>query len=459
MSQTSELHVLIVDDDEKIRHLLTRAVSPECQAAAVATGEAALDRLAHRTYDLVLLDHGLPGLDGLEVLREIKKRHPETGVVMVTARNEISMVVACVRAGADDYIPKPIVPETIRHKIRALRQRRDLATENRHLRAELDQRSQFDEMIGESPAFVTMLGQLERVTGLDIAILIQGESGTGKELVARAVHRNSPRRQRAFLSINCAALQDSLLASELFGHEKGAFTDAREAKKGLFVEADGGTLFLDEIGEISPRFQAQLLRVLQNGEITPVGSSRSRSVNVRVVTATNRELKHEVDKGRFRHDLYYRLLKFPIRVPALRERPDDIARLAEYFLKRYSSELKKRIRGFSPSALRYLEGRAWPGNIRELENVIERSVILADGNVIERENLTLEADHGPGDPGDGLFEGEWKAAKLRFEAAYVGKTLQASGGNISEAARLAGIDRRNFRHKIQAHGIDPAKFR
>jgi DNA-binding NtrC family response regulator len=449
----SDFRVLIVDDEAEIRRLLTQALSREFETGSASDGTAALAAMEQRPYDVVLLDHGLPGLSGLDVLRQIKASHPETQVLMVTAFHDISLVIECIRAGAEDYIIKPIVIDAVKQKIRSLSKQQDLAAENHQLRAQLDDRHRFDELLGESPAFLEMLGAVERVSALNIPVLIHGESGTGKELVARAIHKNGSRRDRPFLGINCAAFPDTLLASELFGHARGAFTDAREAKKGLFLAADRGTLFMDEIGEISTSFQAQLLRVLQTSEVLSLGSTTPREVDVRVIAATNRNLESEVEQGKFRQDLFFRLWKFPIRVPALRERRSDIPVLANSFLHRYNRDLNKNVAGFSEEALRVLLSYAWPGNVRELENVIERAVILEDGDRIQAGDLLLSSDRHGGTVDGELFEGDWQEAKRRFERAYIRKAISNAGGNISQAARSAGMDRGNFRDKMNLYGI------
>jgi DNA-binding NtrC family response regulator len=449
----ADFRILVVDDEDDFRRLMTQSLGQEFQVGSARDGAEALRLMEQRPFDVVLLDHGLPGLTGLEVLRRIKDSFPETRVIMVTAFDALSLVIECIRAGAEDFIVKPVVVDAVKKKIRSFGERLYLAAENHRLRTELDQRQRLDDMLGESPAFVEMLGKIERVASLAIPILVHGESGTGKELVARAIHRNSSRRSKAFLGINCAAFQDNLLASELFGHVRGAFTDAREAKKGLFTAADGGTLFMDEIGEISPSFQAQLLRVLQTGEVLPVGATVPQAVDVRIVAATNRDLNEEVERGRFRQDLFFRLWKFPIRVPALRERPEDIPLLSNAFLRRYNQELKKGVQGFTEAAARRLVRYSWPGNVRELENAIERAVILQDGDRIQPEDLLLGNERREDAAGMDLFEGEWNEAKRRFEKAYIQKMIREAGGNVSQAARAAGMERGNFRAKMNAHGI------
>jgi two-component system, NtrC family, response regulator AtoC len=453
----TDFRILVVDDEDDFRCLLSESLGQEFQVGAARDGAEALRLMEQRPFDVVLLDHGLPGLTGLEVLRRIKDAHPETRVIMVTAFDTLSLVIECIRAGAEDFIVKPVVVDAVKKKIRSFSAQLHLTAENRRLRAELDQRQRLDDMIGESPAFVEMLGKVERVAGLAIPILVHGESGTGKELVARAIHRNSPRRSKVFLGINCAAFQDNLLASELFGHVRGAFTDAREAKRGLFAAADGGTLFLDEIGEISQGFQAQLLRVLQTGEFLPVGATVPQAVDVRIVAATNRDLNEEVEKGRFRQDLFFRLWKFPIRIPALRERPEDIPLLANALLRRYTRELKKDVQGFSEAAARRLVHYAWPGNVRELENAVERAVILQDGERILPEDLLLGKERREDLGGEDLFEGSWNEAKRRFEKAYFQRAIREGGGNVSLAARMSGMERTNFRAKLNVHGISPEK--
>jgi DNA-binding NtrC family response regulator len=447
-----EFNVLVVDDEAEVRRVLSKELSREFEANTASDGAEALQLIGQHSYDLVLLDQHMPGMTGLDVLRRIKETRPETHVIMITAFHDLSLVIETIRAGAEDFIIKPVVIEAVRQKVRSFSRQRDLAYENRRLRAELDQQHQFDEMLGESPAFLEILKSVERVSDLNIPVLVLGESGTGKELIAKAIHRNSSRRERPFLAINCGAFPDTLLPSELFGHMRGAFTDAREAKKGLFVAADGGTLFMDEIGETSPTFQAQLLRVLQTGDVLPLGSTTARHVDVRVVAATNRNLEKSVEKGDFRQDLYYRISQFPIHAPGLRERRGDIPLLANAFVRRYSRELKRNVTGFTEEALRLLVSYAWPGNIRELQNVIARAVILQDGDHIQARNLRLGPERQePSEPQ--LFEGVWQEAKRRFERAYIRKVINDAGGNISQAARIAGMDRGNFRDKMNTYGI------
>ncbi|HUP63269.1 MAG TPA: sigma-54 dependent transcriptional regulator [Thermoanaerobaculia bacterium] len=448
-----DFRVLIVDDEAEFRSLLTQALSREFETGSASDGQEALQAMERRPYDLVLLDHGLKGLSGLDVLRLIKSSHPETYVLMVTAFNDLSLVIECIRAGAEDYIVKPIVIDAVKQKILTLSKQRDLASENHQLRAQLDQRHRFDELLGESPAFLEMLAMVERVSALNIPVLIHGESGTGKELVARAIHKNSRRHDRAFLGINCPTFPDTLLVSELFGHVRGAFTNAHYAKKGLFVAADGGTLFMDEIGETSMNFQAQLLRVIETGEVLPLGSTTLRVVDVRLVAATNRNLEHEVERGTFRRDLFYRLWKVPIRVPALRERRADIPVLANAFLRRYNRDLNKNVIAFSEEAMRLLVSYAWPGNVRELQNVIERAVILQDGDHIEAHDLRVSPERHDGASDGQFFECDWQEAKRRFVRAYIRKAIAKAGGNVSQAARNAGMDRGNFRDKMKLYGI------
>jgi two-component system, NtrC family, response regulator AtoC len=451
--------VLVVDDEEEASRRLARALAGEFRADTAGTGAEALQKLAEASYELVLLDHLMPGMSGLEVLRKIKQEQPQTPVIMVTAQGDLSLAIDCMKSGAEDFVVKPIVLESLKQKIRALAERRELAAENRRLRAQLDQHLRFDDLVGESRPFTEMLAKIQQVAGLSIPVLIHGESGTGKELVARAIHRNSPRRDRLFLGVNCGAFPDTLLASELFGHVKGAFTDAREARPGLFAAADRGTLFLDEIGESSAGVQVKLLRALEAGEVLPVGSATPRKVDTRIVAATNRDLEQEVREGRFRQDLFYRLWKFPVRVPPLRERQEDIPQLAGYFLARYSSELNKRVREFSADALRLLAQYHWPGNVRELQNVVERAVIVANSDTISPEHLLLGTSQKSSVPGaEPYFTSEWQEAKAEFERAYLIHRLRESGGNISEAARAAGMDRRNFRDKLQALGITAEQY-
>ncbi len=449
----SRFYVLIVDDEEEARRHLTHALLGEFQAEAARNGAETLEKLEGGGVDLVLLDQRMPGLSGLEVLREIKKRYPEVDVIMVTAVEDRSVVVECIKSGAEDFIVKPIGIPGLKQKIRNLSKRRSLVAENQRLRSELDRQARFDELVGESQAFMEVLEAVRKVAPMRIPVVVWGESGTGKELVARAIHHNSPRRENAFLAVNCGAFAENLLATELFGHVQGAFTDAREAKRGLFLAADGGTLFLDEIGETSPSFQVQLLRVLENGEILPIGSTTPRSVDTRIVATTNRDLERAVAKGTFREDLYFRLWRFPIRVPGLRERKDDISQLSHHFLARYNKELTKRVQGFSEEAMAALMRYDWPGNIRELKTAVERGVILAEGAEIQLEHLFFRSDRQSASAASALFEGPWQDAKKRFERAYLVNTLRNAGTNVSQAARESGMDRKNFRDKMKNHGI------
>lgn len=450
----ARFRILVVDDEDEVRGRLIRVLSGEFDAAEASDGPEALEKISRETYDLVLLDQRMPRLSGLEVLREIKKKHPEVDVIMVTAVDDRSVIVECIKGGAEDFIVKPIGIPDLKQKIRNLSKRRKLAAENQRLRAELDRLAGFDEMVGESPALMKVLEAVRKVATMKIPVLVCGESGTGKELIARAIHRNSSRRDDAFLTVNCGAFEDNLLASELFGHVRGAFTDAREGKRGLFVAADGGTLFLDEISETSPSFQVQLLRVLENGEVRPIGSTTPQTVDTRIVAATNKDLEKEVEKGAFRKDLYFRLWQFPIRVPPLRERKEDVPRLAQHFLHYYTRELNKQAQGFSDEAMRALTRYDWPGNVRELKAAVERSVILAEGDEIGLEHLFIRTDRPFASSGtSAVFEGRWQDAKKRFERAYLVNALRSAGGNISRAARRSGIDRKNFRDKMKAHEI------
>jgi two-component system response regulator AtoC len=441
-----------VDDELDARRVLTQALGKEFDVVATDSGEDALRQLDEHSFDLVLLDYRLPGLSGIEVLREIRKTRPDVRVIMVTAFDHLPIVIECIRAGAEDYVVKPIVIDALKQKIRGLARQHDLAAENHRLRAELEQHQRFDDLLGESQALVEMLARISKVAPLQTPVLVYGESGTGKELVARAIHKNSSRGHRPFLVFNCAALDENLLASSLFGHLKGSFTGAAENKKGLFAAAEGGTLFLDEIGEISGGFQAQLLRVIEYGEILPVGSTTPKKVDVRLVAATNRDLELEVKQKRFREDLFHRLWVYPIRVPPLRERQADIPVLAMAFLQRFNRDLNKNLRGFSDKALRALDGYAWPGNVRELKNVIERVAICQEGERIEAGDLDLGIDRHDSQIAP-FFEGQWHDAKRRFEKAYLLKVIQAAEGNISAAARIAGMERTNLKEKLSAYGI------
>jgi DNA-binding NtrC family response regulator len=461
--------VLVVDDEpdmvENCARILRRA---GYQCLTETDPNRALALVDAERPDLVLTDLKMPGMDGMEVLRRVHAVDPALPVILITAFASIESAVAAIKDGAFDYLPKNFSIDQLRVAVeRGLRQR-DLQLENRNLREQLQGVLGFENIIGRSPAMTKIFELVRKAARSDANILVLGESGTGKELIARAIHANSPRAAQAFVPVDCASLPEQLLESELFGHEKGAFTGAVKSKRGLMEVADRGTLFLDEIGELPLPLQAKLLRVLQERQLRHVGGTSLIDVDVRVVSATNRDLREAVAKGQFREELYYRVNVIAIALPPLRERAGDLKLLAQAFLKRYGGE---RVSGFDAAALQALEGYAWPGNVRELQNVIERACALADGERVTRSDLPDYVLQGTGirspvptaaaPPLDPALPSAGslplKDAKEKWmqvlEASYLRELLERHGGNISAAAKAAGIDRKTFHRLINKYEI------
>ena len=455
--------VLVVDDEAGVRASLAGILGDEGYAVeAVDTGEAALAALEARRYDLVLLDVWLPGQDGLEVLRRIRERDAELPVIVISGHGTIETAVKAVRLGAQDFVEKPLALEKTLLAVRnALRQRR-LETELRELRQRLDERYA---MVGESAAIRRLRAEIAQAAPSNGRVLIFGENGTGKELVARAIHAQSQRSSAPFVEVNCAAIPEELIESELFGHTKGAFTGALAARKGKFELADGGTLFLDEIADMSLKTQAKVLRALQEQRIEPVGGAGSVDVDVRVIAATNKDLEAEIRAGRFREDLYFRLNVIPFQVPPLRERREDIALLTRHFMQLLSAEHGRRPREVSGEALAVLARLQWPGNVRELRNILERLVIMTPGEVIELRHLpaslaTSLPDLTAGDepePATVAPDGTLAAAREEFERRYIRSRYLECGGNMSRTAEALGVERSNLYRKMKAYGLLPAR--
>ncbi|MDD3926575.1 MAG: sigma-54 dependent transcriptional regulator [bacterium] len=379
MAKQHQSKILIVDDEPNIRHILSAILRKDGYLVQSAdNGEGALKMMEEDTFDLIITDLVMPQMGGIDLLREVLQRRPGTAVVIMTAYGTIKTAVEAMKMGARDYITKPFEMDEVKIVARNALDMAGLVKENRILKHELGRRSACDEMIGDSRAMAEIMDMIERVAGSRATVLIRGESGTGKELVARAIHRSSQRAGNPFIAVNCAALSNDLLESELFGHEKGAFTGAMAQKPGRFELADGGTLFLDEIGEISSALQVKLLRILQEREFERVGGTKTIKVDIRLIAATNRDLEEAVKKGDFREDLYYRLKVIELHTPPLRERIEDIAQLSKHFLTRFSHENGKKLKEVSNEAVCLCQGYNWPGNIRELENAIEYAVIMAD---------------------------------------------------------------------------------
>lgn len=439
--------ILIIDDEPKLGVLLAGALEDAGHTVEAWTEPVvAIARIKSRRFDIVLTDLKMEPVDGMAVLAAAKKQHPEMPVVMMTAFGSTTHAVAAMKAGAADYLTKPLDLDEVTLLVRRLLEKKRVHDRAQQLAEDFDQRL-YDDFIGQSKPVRELFNFINKVAKTDTTVLLLGESGTGKEILARAIHRQSSRAEFPFIAVNCAALTETLLSSELFGHEKGAFTGAIKQKPGRFEVAEGGTLFLDEIGEISPGFQAQLLRVLEEREITRVGSTEIIKTNVRVVTATNRDLQQQVADGAFRDDLFFRLSVFPIKVPPLRDRAGDIPLLVEHFLNKLGYQQKLT----DKTLLAKLEGYRWPGNVRELRNVLERAVILADGGPITEDMLgflpparTDEAGAAAVDAAVGLEQQE----KQMIEDA-----LRQAGGNKSKAAEILQITRRVLYTKLKKYGI------
>jgi two-component system, NtrC family, nitrogen regulation response regulator NtrX len=450
--------ILVVDDEPGVRSALSGVLRDEgYQVDAVESGEACLDRLARTAYDVVLLDVWLPGADGLATLERMRERQVDAPVIMISGHGSIETAVRAIKLGAFDFVEKPLSLEKTALVVRnALRQRR-LEAENRALRARVDRRL---EMVGESYAMRQLREQVAMAAPTNGRVLIFGDNGTGKELVARTIHALSRRRAGPFVEVNCAAIPEELIESELFGHVKGAFTGAVGDRRGKFELADGGTIFLDEIGDMSVKTQAKVLRVLQEQVVEPVGGTSGVRVDVRVLAATNKELPAEIRAGRFREDLYFRLNVIPIFVPQLRDRKDDIPLLAEYFMAGFAREYGRRTKALDPGAIAALQEYSWPGNVRELRNVIERLVIMVPGDAISGRDLTFlggpQAPNSEPEPpagGDSAQAMTLQAARSRFERGFILKALAAQSGNVSRTADVLGVERSNFYRKMRALGI------
>jgi DNA-binding NtrC family response regulator len=442
--------ILIVDDEANARAALSEILRDEGYATETAAdGFKALGKLEEFTPDVILTDLKMPGLDGIAFMEKAKIASPGAVFVVMTAFGTISSAVMAVKKGAENYLTKPLEYEALSAVIERAMEKARLVHETRQLRDRLRERNAFGHIVSDDSKMQEVLDLVAQVGPSKASVLVTGESGTGKELIAEAIHAASPRAQMPFIRLHCAALAESLLESELFGHERGAFTGAVARREGRFKQADGGTLFLDEIAEISPSTQVKLLRFLQEKTFERVGGNETLKVDVRIIAATNRDLSAEIKKGTFREDLFYRLNVVTVALPPLRERRGDIAPLAAFFLGRYAVENGKKIEGFADDALLPLTSYAWPGNVRELENVIERAVVLCDGTQIERRNLPPslvpqgEGDGYPPIPGSTITE---------LERYAILRTLEACGGSTSKAALILGVSTRKIQYKLHQYG-------
>jgi len=447
--------ILIVDDEESMRHMLLLFLERQgISARAASSAKEALAELEARAYDAVVTDVRMPGDDGIALVRAGLEISPDTSFLVMSAYGSEDLAIEAMKAGAVDYVGKPFRPDELLLKLRMAAERRGFARTVRRLKAELNAERGLDALVGDSPPMQELAAKLRKIAPVKTTVLVTGESGTGKELVARAVHELSPRKDQPFVAVNCGAIPESLMESELFGHVKGAFTGAIRSSKGLFAEADGGTLFLDEVAELPPAMQVKLLRVLQEEEVRPVGDARSYKVDVRVVAATRRDLRKLVEEGAFREDLFYRLHVMALELPPLRERPSDIPSLANHFVAIYNDRLRRtpKIEGVSPAALQALSRHGWPGNVRELENAIERAMVLAEGSTLEPDAFAL---HG-GARKNGLLaddEISIKRATRRIEEELIRRALGRTGGNRTRAAELLEISHRALLYKLKEYGI------
>jgi two-component system response regulator PilR (NtrC family) len=454
--------ILVVDDERSMREFLGIMLAKEgYDVTQCPDGEAALRQAEEDIFDLAIMDIKMPKMDGIAVLERIKEITPETIVIMITAFASTDTAVRAMKKGAYDYITKPFKIDEIKLIIRNALEKRALEKENILLKRLVETKFSFDNILGQSPKMLAIYELMEKVAPTKTNILITGESGTGKELVAKAIHFNSPRREKAFVTVNCGAIPENLLESELFGHMKGAFTGAMYNKRGLFEVADEGSIFLDEVGELPLSMQVKLLRILQDKEFTRVGGTEPIKVDIRIISASNKDLEEAVREKKFREDLYYRLNVIQIKLPLLRERREDIALLTEHFIKKYAQELDKNIREISPDAMKVLLHYDYPGNVRELQNIIERAVALETSNTLTAENLEsyMDEQRGVKSMDDSLFDIPAEGIDLEkvveeLERNLLLKALQRAKGVKKKAAELLNINFRSIRYRLEKYGIN-----
>jgi two-component system response regulator AtoC len=463
---TAPVRVLVVDDKENMLKLFARILAEGYRLTTAADGARALSLVATEEFDVVVTDIRMPGAGGFEVLEAVKARAPSTEVIMMTGYGTIADAVQAMKLGAYDYLEKPFDPDAAAMAVARAAEHKRLKDEAASLRRELEGIHSFHNLVGRSPRMKEVYRLLEQAAGLDITVLLGGETGTGKELAARAIHYHSSRKERRFVPVNCGALPAELVESELFGHAKGSFTGAAGAKAGLFEEAEGGTLFLDEVGELPLPVQVKLNRALQEKEIRRVGENAPVKVDVRVIAATHRDLKAEAAAGRFREDLFYRLHVFPVRLPALRERLEDVPLLAAHFLEKHARAFRRELSGFDAGALRALTGYAWPGNVRELENAVERAVAVAPGPEVRAADLPAELAAGPAagaPPGSALaampYREAVEQAQDRVSREYLVALLTEFRGNVTRAAARAGMERESLHRLLKRHGLRSEDFK
>jgi DNA-binding NtrC family response regulator len=441
--------LLIVEDEETLSSSLKRVFLRDgYEAEIVDNAESALEMLDKGIYDIIITDIILPGIDGIELLKRIKEKFPDQTVIIVTAYASLETAVEVRRAGAYDYVVKPIIHEEIKQIVKNALKQRALQAENVLLKKQIEKQYDFSRIIGESPAMQKIIAEVKKIADARSNVLLLGETGTGKELIARAIHFNSSRADKPFIPINCSAIPENLLESELFGHVRGAFTGAITSKKGLFEEANGGTVFLDEIGDLSIGLQSKLLRVLEDHEIRPVGGTQSIKVDLRFISATNKDIENAIKEGTFREDLFYRINVITIKLPPLRERKEDIELLARYFIHKYSKELGKPVNEIDNEALQILKAYRWPGNVRELQNIIERAILIAEDSIIKAEHLP------EGIKTEGSFIHAALGDKLSIED-YTKAFIQKHQDEFNEQqlADMLGITRKSLWEKRKRWGI------
>jgi two-component system, NtrC family, response regulator HydG len=445
--------ILIIEDDKRLREILKKILDRKGFRVDLATnGSDGIAKIKQDFYDVALTDLKMPGIDGIEVLRAIKRISPETYVIIMTAYGTIDSAVEAMRNGAFDYVTKPFKTEEISIVLEKASEDRDLRRKIEDLTKKVEQTSKFDNIIGKSKAMRAVFEMIRRVSKTDATVLITGKTGTGKELVAKAIHNSGERKDKPFVVVNSSAIPETLLESELFGYVKGAFTGASRDKRGLFQEAHEGTLFLDEIGEIPPSTQVKLLRAIEDRVITPVGGTKGEKVNLRLIAATNHDLQEEVSQGGFRGDLYYRLKVMSIRLPELKERSEDVPLLANHFLKKYDTALKKEVKTISKETLSLLMDYDWPGNVRELEHAIERGVLVCDSEEISPEHLPVEIQF-PEEVHIRRAVEEGRSLE-EVEKMHIHLVLKKTGGHKDKAASILGIDRRTLYRKLKSYGIE-----
>lgn len=444
---TTKGTILVVDDEDIVRDSLTHwFIEDNYTVESADSAEAALKKFQKHKYDLLLVDMKMPGMTGIELLDKVRQIDREAMIIIFTAYASVPTAIRALKDGAFDYITKPVDPDELSHLVEKAFQQINLRKENRQLKESIEETIRPDNLIGESHQMQKILSLVQTVAPTDTSVMIRGESGTGKEIVAKAIHINSKRKYFPIVTVNCGALSESLLESELFGHEKGAFTGAHFRRKGKFEMANGGTIFLDEIGTISPKVQVELLRVVDTKQFSRLGGNDTLTSDFRLIAATNENLEDMVREGKFREDLYYRLNVFSISIPPLREREGDIQLLAYYFLNKFTSAMNKKVMEFSQEALQFLRSHHWPGNVRELENAIERAVVVCKTGVIGTDDL-------PFHPARASFDASGTASLAAMEKNHIDRVLRDNGWNISKSAELLGIDRATLYNKIAKYNI------